>query len=97
MNSLDGLTKASPGPFFYTRVMARIEGEEKNLWEVITSYITKPIVIASVICLILLINATIIFRQADRSDDLSEQQDVSMVDEYQVASTSFYDYSNAEP
>ena len=97
MNSLDGLKKASPGPFFYTRVMARIEGEEKNLWEVITSYITKPIVIASVICLILLINATIIFRQADRSDDLSEQQDVSMVDEYQVASTSFYDYSNAEP
>jgi hypothetical protein len=97
MNSLDGLQKAGPGPFFYTRVMARLEAEEKNLWGVITSYITKPLVIATLLLFILLLNVTVVFRQAGSSPDVPDQSDLSIVDEYQVASTSFYDYSNAEP
>jgi hypothetical protein len=96
LNSLDGIQKAGPGPFFYTRVMARMEAEEKNLWETITAFITRPVVIASVVCCILLLNVTVAFRQAE-TDDLADQADVSMVDEYKVASTSFYDYTNAEP
>jgi hypothetical protein len=97
MNSLDGIRKAGPGPFFYTRVMARLESEEKNLWEMITAFIAKPVVIASVISFILLLNATAVFREADSLSDLADQSDVSLVDEYQIASTSFYDYTNAEP
>jgi len=97
MNSLDGLQKATPGPYFYTRLMARMEGQEKNRWEMITSYITKPFVITAMICFVLFINVAVMFRQADNSSDLLEQQDVTMVDEYQTASTSFYDYTNAEP
>src|SRR5690349_13143052 len=97
MNSLDGLQKAGPGPFFYTRVMARLESEEKNLWETVTSYITRPLVIASVISFVLLLNVAVVFRQAADTGDLADQQDISLVDEYTIASTSFYDYSNAEP
>jgi hypothetical protein len=96
MNSLDGLQKASPAPFFYTRLMARMEAEEKNLWENITSFITRPYVIASVISFIIVLNMTAVFRQAD-PQDLVEQSDISMVDEYKTASTSFYDYTNVEP
>ena len=97
MNSLDGIRQAGPGPFFYTRVMARLESEEKNLWEMITAFIAKPVVIASVISFILLLNVTAVFREADSFSDLADQSDVSLVDEYQIASTSFYDYTNAEP
>ncbi|MBC7827129.1 MAG: hypothetical protein H7122_05250 [Chitinophagaceae bacterium] len=97
LNSLDGLQKASPGPFFYTRVMARMEDEQKNLWETITSYITKPFVIAAVISFVLLLNVSVVFRESGVSADLADQPDISMVDEYTIASTSFYDYSNAEP
>jgi hypothetical protein len=97
LNSLDGLQKASPGPFFYTRVMARMEAGEKNLWEVATAFITKPFVIASVICVVLLLNVTAVFRQAEVSPNLLDQADISLVDEYKIASTSLYDYTNAEP
>jgi hypothetical protein len=96
MNSLDGLQKASPGPFFYTRVMARMEAEEMNLWEKTTAFITRPFVIASVISFVLLLNVTAVFNRAE-SYDIADQPDVSMVDAYKVASTSFYDYTNAEP
>jgi hypothetical protein len=96
LNSLDGLQKASPGPFFYTRVMARMETEQQNLWESVTAFLTRPYVIATVISFILLLNATAIFR-SDISESLSGQTDLSLVDEYQIASTSFYDYTNSEP
>ncbi len=96
LNSLDGIQKASPGPFFYTRVMARMEAEPQNLWESVTAFLTRPYVIASVISFILLLNATAIFR-SDADESLSQQSDISMVDEYKIASTSFYDYSNSEP
>ena len=97
LNSLDGIRKAGPGPFFYTRLVARMESEEKNLWEIITAFIAKPYVIASVISFILLLNVSAVFRQADSMSNLTDQSDVSLVDEYQIASTSFYDYTNAEP
>ncbi len=95
LNSLDGLQKATPGPFFYTRVMARLEEEPQNLWESITLFLTRPYVIASVISFILLLNATAIFR-SDAQETYS-QEAISMVDEYKIASTSFYDYTNSEP
>lgn len=98
MNSLDGLQKAGPGPFFYTRVMARMEEEEKNLWESITSFLTRPIVIAVMICFILLLNATAVFQQSEVSSEVAaEQSDGTLADQYKIASTSFYDYSNPEP
>ncbi|MET0243473.1 MAG: hypothetical protein ABW174_08390 [Flavitalea sp.] len=98
INSLDGLTRASPGPFFYTRVMARMDAEEKNLWEKATAFITRPIVIAVVICFVLLLNVTAMFQQNELSSEVaSEQADGTIVDQYKIASTSFYDYTNAEP
>ena len=96
LNSLDGLQKASPGPFFYTRVMARVEADSQNLWESVTQFLTRPFVIASVLAFILLLNATAIFR-SDSNQSLTNQSDISMVDEYVIASTSFYDYTNSEP
>ncbi len=96
LNSLDGLQKASPGPFFYTRVMARMETEEQSVWSSLTSFFTKPYVVAGIISAMLLINATAVF-QSDAKDPLADQADVSMVDEYKIASTSFYDYTNTEP
>jgi len=97
LNSLDGLQRTGPGPFFYTRVMARMDAGDKNLWEVTTAFITKPFVIASVFCFVLLVNVTAVFRQADDSPAFTDQADVSLVDEYKIASTSLYDYTNAEP
>ncbi|RYG03270.1 MAG: hypothetical protein EOO02_08805 [Chitinophagaceae bacterium] len=98
LNSVDGLTRATPGPFFYTRVMARMDAEEKNLWEKATAFITRPIVIAVVICCILLLNVTAMFQQTELSSEVaSEQAAGTLVDQYKIASTSFYDYTNAEP
>jgi hypothetical protein len=76
--------------------MARMEAEEMSLWEKTTAFITRPIVIASVISFVLLLNVTAIFNRAD-NHEIADQADVSMVDAYKVASTSFYDYTNVEP
>ena len=59
MQSLDGIEKASPRPFFFTRLEARMQ-REKSRWEIISSFVAKPIVAFACICLVIMINAVVI-------------------------------------
>jgi hypothetical protein len=97
LSSLDGIKRASPGPFFYTRMMARLDAEEKNLWERVTAFLAKPVVVVSFICLVLVLNLTAVFKQSEPSLTMTDQVEVSLADQYKISSTSFYDYENEEP
>ena len=98
MQSLDGLQRATPGPFFFTRIQARLGKPEQSIWEVLSSFIARPVVAISVICFVLLLNGTVIFKQAEVSPVIGgDQPDISLAEEYTLASSSFYDYENQEP
>jgi len=98
MNSLDGLQPASPAPFFFTRVKARMEKTEVSVWENLTGFIARPVVAFSVVCLIVLMNTLAFFEQKHSAPSLTEQQtEQSFYDDYNVASNAFYDNENPEP
>ena len=97
MQSLDGIEKASPRPFFFTRLEARMQ-REKSRWEVISSFVAKPIVAFACICLIIMINVAVIL-SSDSSKKLTDQQNIEQAtaDEYNSVSAPLYEFVNSTP
>ena len=56
LNSLDHVQRATPGPFFFTRVQARLNKEEKSSWEQIGSFIGRPQIAFAGLCLVIVLN-----------------------------------------
>lgn len=97
MQSLDGIEKATPTPFFFTRLEARMQ-REKNLWEKISSFVAKPIVVFACICLVIMINAAVIFSSSSSNDSIDQQNsEIATADEYNLVSSTFYDFVNTNP
>ena len=97
LKSVDGIKKASPGPFFFTRVEARMQ-REKNIWEEISSFVARPLVAFACICLIIMINAAVIVSSEKSNEAPSNQNnELATVDEYSQLSSTFYEFVNAKP
>jgi uncharacterized membrane protein YdfJ with MMPL/SSD domain len=97
MRSLDGLEKASPRPFFFTRLESRMQ-REKSGWEAISSFVAKPVVAFACICLIIMINAAVILSSAN-SKNVTDQQnsEQATADEYNSLSAPLYEFVNSTP
>ena len=52
MQSIDGIEKASPRPFLFTRLEARMQNE-RNIWSKISSFVARPVIAFACICLVL--------------------------------------------
>lgn len=97
LHSLDGITKASPTPFFFTRLEARMH-KKRNVWDQVSSFVSRPVIVFSGIFLILLINAAVIFTSSTLNTTPEKQNnELATVDEYSQVSTSFYEFVNTKP
>ena len=66
LNSLDGIQRATPQPWLFSRVKARLireEAEERTVWGTIGSFLSKPVVAIAGLCLILILNGFLLFNQ----------------------------------
>ena len=96
LESLDGMKRAEPQPFFYTRLIARLERGEKNVWELAGSFLARPAVAIVGLCLILAFNVVILV-QKETTTTPTYALDNTQDDESIFASTTSYDYENLEP
>lgn len=95
LESLTGARRASPGPFFFTRLQERLREKKPNIWETITVFISKPVV-AFALCIVVLFNGVLMFQNAENTSSSIEQ--IDLADDYNVAVTSpIIDYENPEP
>jgi hypothetical protein len=97
MRSFDGIKKASPRPFFFTRLEARMQRAKSN-WEIISSFVARPSMVFASICLIIVINVAVIFSSSffnSSSDQQNSEQ--ATADEYNSVSAPLYEYVNATP
>ena len=101
MNSLDGIGQASPGPFFYTRVQARLQKQGSSRWESVTSFITRPTVALAGLCIIVLLNAVAFYLQPDSSSGAAtatlSSSEQGYADEYHNLASNFLYDENPEP
>lgn len=97
LNSLDGIKKASPNPYFFTRLEARMQ-KEKSIWEEISSFVARPIVAFACISLVIMVNASVIISSGKLNQDTSAQNnETATVDEYSQVSSTLYEFVNAKP
>lgn len=84
LSSLDGLTGASPRPFFYTRLKARMERFEKTPEKVLSlrpAYQRIALGVVAVLVVFNIFTASLIFRsESVSSSDTSTEQ--AFLDEY---------------
>jgi hypothetical protein len=98
LESLEGIQRAEAAPYFFTRVKARLERDEKNIWETIGSLLARPAIAVAGLCVILALNAFILFtKDTSTSSATVTIQNGLPEEEYilTVASNS-YDYENLE-
>lgn len=101
LSSLDGIKRAEPKPFFYTRLIGRLQQEKRTIWESIGSFLARPVVAVASLCFILVLNGFILFRQ-DEDTNLatqftsSNEVGAATENEYILASSSSFDYENLD-
>lgn len=94
LNSLDGIQRAQPRPYFYTRLTARIARQDKE-WGGIISLISRPLFAAAMVCAVLLVNSWILFKSIDSATPANAAPPIvasDIPDEYNVAVNTFYNY-----
>jgi hypothetical protein len=94
LSSLDHVSRVGPGPFFYTRVLARLSKNDRTLWEKISIFISRPAIAFAVICMVISINTLVIF-QTERNAPITEQNGVTSSDDApELDIIAFYDEEN---
>jgi hypothetical protein len=97
MQSLHGIEKASPRPFFFTRLEAHMQ-KQKSHWEALSSFLTKPVVAIACICLVIIINAAVILSSTNLNTSSDQQNnELATADEYNSVSAPLYEFVNATP
>lgn len=100
LDSLDGIQRAEPRPYFYTRLTARLQSADRTIWEAMGSFLSRPVVAVAGLCFILILNAFALLRQ-DTGMPVSvpvanSTEQLATDNEYILASSSSFDYENLD-
>lgn len=90
LDSLEGMERAVPKAFFYTRLRARME-KQGGVLDKILYYITRPAVGIAAALLIIVINTVAMVMAAPAHDQNATTTEIASVDEYSQANLSFFD------
>ena len=99
LNSLDGIQRAEGQPYLFTRVKARLERGEKNIWETAGSFLARPAVAIAGLCIILAFNMFFLFQKETGTSSGYAAEGTQVQDDENIfaAATTTYDYENLEP
>ncbi len=73
LNSLDGIQRAEPQPWLFSRVKGRLTQEEKTAWGTISSFLARPAIAIAGLCFILILNGVLLFNQEKESPSVAGQ------------------------
>jgi uncharacterized membrane protein YdfJ with MMPL/SSD domain len=96
LNSIDNLQRATPQPFFYTRLMAKIADQKQSAWERLGSFISRPAIAFISLSLIILLNLFAAYSHLNTSSP-TDQQELTTTEEYTQVATNFDDFENIKP
>ncbi|HSU29526.1 MAG TPA: hypothetical protein VLJ68_14160 [Chitinophagaceae bacterium] len=82
LDSLDGISRATPQPWFYTRLRARMEKSEQSATVRTRPLLARPIFVVAGLFLVLLMNAFILVKQGsgDNNSQVVEQNEQTLSD-----------------
>lgn len=98
LDSVDDAQRAEAKPYLYTRIQARMNKESVTAWEKVGWFITRPAVAFTGICMIVLINAAVIFYNKTGTPVTNTELAVqNTTDEFSYTVSGIYDIENTQP
>ena len=98
LNSFDGAKRAAAKPSLLTRINARMSRANESAWEKTGWFIGRPVVAFAGLCLIILINLTVVmFNKTSDNSAVAEQSVQSQTDEFSYTVATIYDNENTQP
>ena len=96
LSSLDGIQRATPQPWLFSRVKGRLSrSEERTKWEAIGTFLSKPAVAIAGLILIMALNGLLVFNQESDPSVVTSQTELVPTDsESLIASSSSFDFEN---
>jgi hypothetical protein len=91
LDSLEGIQRAEANPFLFTRIKARLEGDEQSIWSKAIGFMGKPATAIAAILLVVLINASIIFRSGAGPQSTGQDAEQIFASEYNLSDSTIYD------
>lgn len=96
LNSLDGIQRAAPQPWLFSRIKQRLAaGEDRTVWGAIGGFLEKPAIAIAGLCFILIVNVFLVFNSQQKENAaalFSAQADQPTDSESLIASSSSFDY-----
>ncbi|MDN5204761.1 hypothetical protein QQ008_25450 [Fulvivirgaceae bacterium BMA10] len=98
LKSLDNIKGAQVDPFFYGRVMARIESEKEEKQQSNNWFLNMNVGIAATICMILINTYVVVDFINSARNNISEEDSYleSFADDYNLTVNTFYDQNMEE-
>lgn len=97
LNSTDGAGRASPKPYLFTRLKARLDRGQESSWEKAARFIARPVVALAGLCLVISINALVIAYNNTPASNNTGQDQLATTDEFTTSVTALYYAENTEP
>ena len=98
LNSLDGAGRATPRPYLFTRLNARMQNTSEGVWDKTLRYISRPAVAMVVLCLVICINALVVTRNYPaKTTNPATEETYASVYEYNNSVAVLDDIENTEP
>jgi len=77
LNSLDGIQRAETRPFFYARLVARMEEAESGVWGKMMLLLGRPAISLAILFTFLMINGYLLFTSLSSTDEVEQMDYVS--------------------
>jgi len=95
IDSILNITRATPAPFFYTRLEARLAREDDTMWIRTGRLVTRPAIAFLTVSIVLMLN---VFVALNETNVMTTQPDgTEMVTADDLGTNSFYDIENVQP
>ena len=95
MDSIEGINRAIPKPFLFTRVAARISRHENNNWERVGKLISRPAFALITVSMVLMLNLFVAINETSATTAKPNLSEVATADD--LGTNSFYDIENVQP
>lgn len=94
LKSLDGIQRAEPRLWLFSRVKGRLIQEEKTGWGMVGSFLARPAIAIAGLCFILMLNGFLLLNQdkGSSSSILTGQNEQPLDSDALIASSSSFDY-----
>lgn len=93
LDSLEGIQRATPAPYFFTRLQARLQ-EKIPLWENISIMLNRPAVAFATISFVLVLNAFVFLKQQSHHDADTVSAPPVAVEMNEQNMTNVYDFAS---